>query len=180
MPIDAERVLSKLNISLRTPTPLSSRPSSRSSQFTPKTPRTVTQLFKQASLLKDLLDRRSQTPPSPIKTVIDQMIKGSYLSLHSAALLTQENANLRAANEKKRQKRQRSNRQIPCEEGLTVEEGQSLAEQLNQPVEANRVRSHEQGELPNQAIQPPTRAPPRCSGCREIGHKINVCKNRYI
>jgi hypothetical protein len=40
-PVDAERVLSKLNISLRTPTPLSSRPSSRSSQFTPKTPRTV-------------------------------------------------------------------------------------------------------------------------------------------
>ena len=31
VPVDAERVLSKLNISLRTPTPLSSRLSSRSS-----------------------------------------------------------------------------------------------------------------------------------------------------
>ncbi len=55
VPVDAERVLSKLNISLRTPTPASSRLSSRSSQFTPKTPRTVIQLQKQASMLKDLL-----------------------------------------------------------------------------------------------------------------------------
>lgn len=40
VPIDPERVLSKLNISLRTPTPPSSRPSSISSQFTPQTPKT--------------------------------------------------------------------------------------------------------------------------------------------
>lgn len=44
VPIDPERVLLKLNISLRTPTPPGSRPSSRSSQLTPKTPRTVVQL----------------------------------------------------------------------------------------------------------------------------------------
>jgi hypothetical protein len=176
VPVDAERVLSKLNISLRTPTPLGSRLSTSSSQFTPKTPRTVVQLYKQSSMLKGLLDRRSQTP-TPL---IDQIVKGCAMVMHSATLLSQENANLRAANEKKRQKRQRSTRQIPCEEGLTVEEGQKLAKQLNQPVEGDGVGSHGQGELPNQAIQPPTRAPPRCSGCREIGHRINVCKNRYI
>jgi hypothetical protein len=100
--------------------------------------------------------------------------------MHSAALLSQENADLRAANARKNQKRQRSNRHIPCEEGLSVEEGLQLVKQLNQPVEGRRVGSHGQGEFPNQAIQPPTRAPPRCSGCREIGHKINVCINRYI
>ncbi|CEJ62624.1 hypothetical protein PMG11_11119 [Penicillium brasilianum] len=45
VPLDAERVLNKLNISLRTPTPPSSRPSSRSSEFTPRTPRTAAQLL---------------------------------------------------------------------------------------------------------------------------------------
>ena len=45
-PINPERVLSKLNISLYTPTPSNSRPSSRSSVFTPKTPRTAIQLEK--------------------------------------------------------------------------------------------------------------------------------------
>jgi hypothetical protein len=174
VPVDAERVLSKLNISLRTPTPPGSRPSTSSSQFTPKTPRTIAQLYKQSSMLKDLIDRRSQTP-TPL---LSQLVKGCAVVMHSAALLSQENANLRAFNEKKRQKRQRSTRQMPCEEGLTVEEGQQLAEQLNQPVEGDGVGSHGQGELPNQAIQPRPRAPPRCSGCWQIGHQINRCDNR--
>ncbi|KAJ5655071.1 hypothetical protein N7490_002074 [Penicillium lividum] len=163
VPIDPERVLSKLNISLRTPTPPGSRPSSRSSQFTPKTPRTVIQLQKQASMLKDLLKQRSNSPPSPSKTLLDQIIKGHCLSLHSTALLAQENASLRAANEKKRQKRNRSNRQIPCDSGLTVEEGLQLATQLDLLDEAALVDLHTQGEPPIQPGQPAKRAPPRCS-----------------
>ena len=100
--------------------------------------------------------------------------------MYSAVLLTQDNTNLRAANEKIVKKRNRSHKQIPYEEGSTVEEGLQLVEQLNQPVEANRVVSHAQGELPSQANPPPARAPARCSGCREIGHRITSCKNRYI
>jgi hypothetical protein len=178
VPIDAERVLSKLNISLRTPTPPSSRPSSRSSQFTPKTPRTVAQLQKQASMLKDLLKQRSNSPPSPSKTMLDQIIKGHCIALHNTALLAQENANLRAANEKVVKKRTRSTKQIPCEEGLSAEEAQQLAQQPEQPVEENQVVSHEAGESANQADLTRKRAPPRCSGCGVIGHKINQCKNR--
>jgi hypothetical protein len=178
VPVDAERVLSKLNISLRTPTPPSSRPSSRSSQFTPKTPRTVVQLQKQASMLKDLLKQRSNSPPSPSKTMLDQIIKGHCIALHNTALLAQENANLRAANEKVVKKRTRSTKQIPCEEGLSAEEAQQLAQQPEQPVEENQVVSHEAGESANQADLTRKRAPPRCSGCGVIGHKINQCKNR--
>jgi hypothetical protein len=180
VPIDPERVLSKLNISLRTPTPPGSRPSSRSSQFTPKTPKTVIQLQKQASSLKALLKQRSNSPPTPSKLMLDQIIKGCAVTMHNAALLAQENANLRAANEKKRQKRNRSTRQIAHEGGLSVEEGLQLAQQQNQQVEGEGVVSHTQSISPNQPDQPTTRAPARCSGCREIGHRINSCKNRYI
>jgi hypothetical protein len=180
IPIDPERVLAKLNISLRTPSPPSSRPSSKSSEFTPETPKTVVQLQKQASLLKEMLKQRSKSPPSPLKTIVDQIIKGHSIALHNTALLVQENANLRAANEKKRQKRIRSNRQIAHEGGLTVEEGLQLVQQQNQPVEGDRLVSHRQGDLPNQPDQPAKRAPPTCSGCGQIGHKINVCKNRLI
>lgn len=38
-------------------------------------------------MLKDLLRRRSNSPPSPIKSLLDQIIKGTALSLHNAALL---------------------------------------------------------------------------------------------
>jgi hypothetical protein len=51
VPFDPGRVLSKLNISFRAPTLPSSRPSSRSSQLTPKTPKTVVKLEKQSSRL---------------------------------------------------------------------------------------------------------------------------------
>jgi hypothetical protein len=173
-------VLSRLNISLRTPSPPSSRPSSISSQFTPKTPRTVARLQKQARIIKDLIVRRSKSPPSTLILVVDQILRGHYLSLHNLALALQDNANPRAANEKIIKKRNRSARQIPYEAGLTVEEGLQLVEQLNQPVEADGVVSHAQGKLPSQANPPRTRAPPRCSGCRETGHGINTCKNRYI
>ncbi|KAJ5731126.1 uncharacterized protein N7483_005634 [Penicillium malachiteum] len=174
VPIDAEKVLSKLNISLRTPTPPGTQPGSRSSQFSPKTPRTVVQLQKQASMLKDLLRQRSNSPLSPSKLMLDQIIKGHCISLHNTALLAQENANLRAVNEKKRQKRSRSTRQVPCEQGLTVEEGLQLLTQLELPVEAPAVEPHTQVELPIQPNQPAPRAQPRCSGCREAGHRINV------
>ena len=81
VPVNTERVLSKLNISLQTPSPLSSRPSSRSSQFTPKTPRTAIQLEKQASMLKELLKQRSYSPPILSKRILDQIIKGHFKAL---------------------------------------------------------------------------------------------------
>ena len=112
--------------------------------------------------------------------MLDQIIKGHCIALHNTALLAQEVTNLRAANEKIVKKRSRSTKYIPYEQGLTVEEGQQLVTQLDLPAEAPTVDSYTQGELPIQADQPAKRAPPRCSGCREIGHRINSCKNRYI
>ena len=110
--------------------------------------------------------------------MLDQIIKGHCISLHHATLLAKENADLRAANEKKRQKRTRSTRQIAHEGGLSIEEGLQLAQQPIQPVEADEVVSHEQSDTPIQPIQPARRAPPTCSGCGITGHKINQCKNR--
>ncbi|KAK5807071.1 hypothetical protein VI817_001329 [Penicillium citrinum] len=142
VPVSAERVLSKLNISLRTPSPLLSRPSSKSSQFTPKTPRTVIQLEKQTSMLKELYKQLSKSPPTPSKTIINQIIKGCAMTMHSAALFAKENADLRAANEKKYQKRTRSTMRIAHEGGLSIEEGLQLVQQPIQPAEANEIVSH--------------------------------------
>jgi hypothetical protein len=100
--------------------------------------------------------------------------------MHNAALLAKENADLHAANEKKHQKRTRSTRQIAHKGGLSVGEGLQLAQQPIQPVEADGVVSHEEVDLPNQPIQPVRRAPPTCSGCGQIGHRINSCKNHII
>jgi hypothetical protein len=138
----------------------------------------VFQLENQVSMLEELYKQLSKSPPTPSKTMINQIIKGCAITMHSAALLAKENADLRAANEKKRQKRTRSTRQIAHEGGLSIEEGLQLAQQLIQPVAADEVVSHEQGDLPTQQDQPRRRALPKCSGCGEIGHRINHCNKR--
>lgn len=100
--------------------------------------------------------------------------------MHSAALLAQENANLRGANEKKRQKRTLSNPQLAHEGGLTVEEGLQLVQQLNQQFEHCQPLLLAHADQAIQLVQSTGRAPPRCSGCREVGHRINQCKDNYI
>lgn len=77
-------------------------------------------------------------------------------------------------------KRNRSTKRLPYTEGLTIKEALQLAIQLDLPEEDNKIESHAEVELSSQPTRPAARAPPRYSGYREIGHKINVCKNRYI
>ena len=52
VPYDPDRVISQLDIKLRTPTP----PGSSSSACSPKTPHTLKQLTRQGSLIKKLTD----------------------------------------------------------------------------------------------------------------------------
>lgn len=66
--------------------------------------------------------------------------------------MAEELTNVRMANEKSIKKRNRSTRQIPCEGGLTVEEALQPTEQVNQPVEEDRVDSHAEVELPSQPL----------------------------
>ena len=96
VPFDPQRVLSKLNIQLRTPTPSGSRPSSRS--FTTETPATVAELLQQASSIMAFLKRRSNSPPSSSQTALNQLIKGCQIAIQNGILLEQEDKELRAAN----------------------------------------------------------------------------------
>jgi TPP-dependent indolepyruvate ferredoxin oxidoreductase alpha subunit len=96
------------------------------------------------------------------------------MAMHSAAILAQENHELRAANEKQVQKRQKSKKQLPHAGSLTIEEGHQLlqaAQQADQAME-EAVRQ--------EASEAPRRAPPRCSECHEIGHQRNQCPQRPI
>jgi hypothetical protein len=171
MPYSPDRVISKLDIRLRTPTP----PSSRGSEWDPKTPSNYVQLQKQASSIKALLKQRSQSPPSPLNSAINQVLKACQITMQSAALLEKEVSELRAANETKKRKRTRSKRQIASEEGLSVLEASSLIAQPEQAIIAPILREAESAPAPS---QPRTRALPKCSICGIQGHKLTTCPNR--
>lgn len=171
VPYNPERVLTQLNIYLKTPTP----PGSQSTNSDPKTPHNLKQLAKKASTIKKLLKRRSNSPPTPTKSAMDQLIKGCQMAMNSATILAKENHDLQAANEKQQQKRKRSNKQIAYTGGLSIQEAQGLIQHENEAQEASTT-------LPvgaaSTASQCSIRAPPRCSDCHIIGHKRLQCPNR--
>ena len=72
VPYNPEEVLGCFTIQLKTPTP----PGSRSTNSDPKTPHNLKQLEKQATAVKKLLRQHPNSPPTPSKAALNQLIKG--------------------------------------------------------------------------------------------------------
>ena len=175
VPYDPDRVISKLDIRLCTPTPPVSQGSDSSHNFTPKTPSTEKQLHRQATSVKALYRTRSQSPPSPPDRALNQLVKGFQIALHKIIFSEKDNKELRAANEKQKQKRNRSKRQIPHEEGLTVLEARELIEA---PIEAPIAPDIPQEGHISLPLQQRTRPPRGCGICRVPGHRRETCPDR--
>ena len=97
--------------------------------------------------------------------------------MHNSILLAKENKELRAENEKKKQKRTRSRRQIPAEAGLSVQEASQLITERVEAIEAPSQGAGINGEL---ALQPRTRSLRACGICRLPGHRRETCPDRSI
>jgi hypothetical protein len=171
VPYNPDRVVSKLDIRIRTPTP----PSSRGSEWAPKTPSNYVQLQKQASSIKALLKQRSKSPPSPLNSAINQVLKACQITMQSTAFPEKEVSDLRAENEKKKQKKTRSTRQIAHECDISVQEVRELR---SEPIESQIARVAQVREQISGPLQPRTRALPKCGLCGIQGHKRNACPDR--
>jgi hypothetical protein len=171
VPFNPDRVLSKLDIQLKTPTP----PGSRSTNSAPKTPYTTRQLEKQASAARKLLRERAQSPLLLLDTRLDKLIKGHELALNELVLAREEIRKLRANNEWEGKKRKRSTRQLAITEGPAIQEGLGEFQRENEAYEAQDVLPIDSALS---AVRPRVRAPPRCSDCHNLGHKRLQCPNR--
>ena len=91
LPYDPQRVLSSLPVP-KTPSPPGT---ANGPQWTSETPHTTAQLEQQARLIRNLLQRQSQSPTSQ---AMNQLIKGCQLAMHLAVILAKENTELHAVN----------------------------------------------------------------------------------
>ena len=82
---------------------------------------------------------------------------------------------MRAAHEKEKQKRKRSNKQISIEQGVTKEEAKAL---VQGQVEASHAVTTTPAEPELPVSQAVVRRQYRCSGCNIMGHRINQCPSR--
>ncbi len=98
MPYDPERVLSKLDVKLHTPTPPTSPPDTpRPWVF--QTPHNPREADSQSTLIKTRIDKHQDSSLTSMLAAVDQLTKGTMPVMHQVALLRAENASLRKANE---------------------------------------------------------------------------------
>jgi hypothetical protein len=88
------------------------------------------------------------------------------MAMHSAVLLATENTKLQAANQRRKQKQQRRRRYIAQGGVLQAEQGQLLAQSLEDA---------EEEEAQREATQVRQRAPPTCTKCHTQGHNRRQC-----
>jgi hypothetical protein len=162
IPFNPDRVISALTIT-KTPSPPSTSHGQNSSPWTSETPRNLVQLEKQLQLVQDTLQRLSKSPTEPLSKVV----KGCQLAMSGAALLAQENRELRAANERLQRKRQVKRHFIQHGGVLQVEQAQDIVTMLDIPIQDEAVRQDPQGRQ---------RAPPTCSNCHIQGHRMTSCR----
>src|SRR5882757_6029730 len=168
VPFDPERVISALDLKLRTPTPQNSRPST-AQPWTSQTPSNLTQATSQSSFIKERVVRHQGSSPTSILDAIDQFSKGTSKVMHQLALLQDEVRDLRKANETLSKRRNRKKSRLQAGGSLNLQEAQALmdkrdiADQLKQEMRGGgRRRAREE-----------TRAR-RCGNCNATGHNART------
>jgi hypothetical protein len=176
---DPERVLAKLNTQLRTPTPPPRQPEPE--RWAPETPRNTVELELQSKVIKDYLQHRTKSPPSPTEATLDQLVKGCAMAMNSAILLGEENRQLRAVNAKQVKKRAKRRKYIATSGTLTIQEGLELSERALQPViEAIEPIIGVVGGVGADELVVRPRAPRTCSICRSQSHTACTCPAKEV
>ena len=168
VPYNPERVLSRLQFKLRTPTPPASETVIAARQ-TPKTPHTMAQITQEYTTIKESLKRRSKSPPSPTEQALKRIIKRCQMAMYNAALLANEIKDLRAMNARQKRKREAPHSFIASGGVLTAEEGQERVK---------RARIADEAVLNEVSRRASGRAPPKCSMCSSLEHNARVCSTR--
>ncbi|EED21956.1 transposon, putative [Talaromyces stipitatus ATCC 10500] len=153
VPFNPDRVLQYLNIQLKTPTPPPSRSSNTASSCL-QTPQNIRQFVRQSTTINKHINERTGNQNQEINQAVIRLSKAYEILANDTLLVRKENHDLRAANEKEKQKRQKSKKKISIEHGITSEEAQALVQgqvEASQAVTAAPVEP----ELPaSQAVVP--------------------------
>jgi hypothetical protein len=167
VPHNPDRVLEKLHVTLRTPTPPIQ--SQFSSPWKPETPHNIREVERQTRAIKAFIRRRTQSPPSPTDLALNQLVKGCQMAMHNAVLLSEENRQLRTENERQKKKRTKRRSYIATGGVLTIQEGLSRSQAIEEVIE----------EVIGQPSEVRRRAPNKCSMCKSLEHTARTCPTKF-
>jgi hypothetical protein len=169
VPFDPERVISTLNVKLRTPSP---QLPTNNEPWQSQTPKNLVEFESQSTLIREKFKKYQGSSPTSVYSALESYAKGGTQVAYELALLRKERAQLQealaAATERKSHKRKR----IQTEGSVTVEEAQRLTAlkefQARGDGKKGKKRVRAEGGEPTQR---------RCRTCGKIGHNARTCKN---
>jgi hypothetical protein len=165
VPFDPEKVIGRLDIQLRTPSPIVGQ----NEPWQPKTPQTVSELASQSTFIKSRLARHQDSSPTSINEALNQLTKGAEMMMHSAVILEKQVGALQKANLAASERRSRKRRRIQIGGTITAQNTASASNVVNNRQETGVLRQ----KGPEVVIT--RRQQPRCGRCRQTGHRIQTC-----
>jgi len=160
VPFSPERVISELDVVIRTPTPPAA---SQEAPWSSKTPLNVEEMRCQTTLVKGHIASLPDSSPTPINAALDQLVKGATQMMHTAALLRAEVKELQAANAMKKRRQKKVKKRLQESGVLTVQEGQDI---IQQSALEEQIRTE---------IRQSQGAQRRCGSCGNTGHNARTC-----
>jgi hypothetical protein len=169
VPFNPQRVLDTLIPIQRTPSP----PLSTASTWSGTTPLKQPQLRRMQRHLRGQQQRRGGLRLSPRDEAIRMSLKAAELAMHSSAILLEENVQLRKAMSSLQRHKRKKKKRLSQGGALTIEEGIEKTSQ----VDIEQQVAVDSGEVAPEAthLEPPKRAPRRCSRCESTLHDARKC-----
>jgi hypothetical protein len=168
-PYDPARVISKLDIQLRTPSPPANPPPTTPTWIS-ATPHNPYETTSQTELIKSRIAAHQNSSPTHILAAVDKLAKGATAVAHQLALLRGELATVRKANEALSRRKRAKRTRIRLGGSLTVQEANGILDQMDVDDQlVNEIRTGG-GRTKGASTKPRC-----CRGCKQPGHTIRKC-----
>jgi hypothetical protein len=170
VPLDPQKVISQLDIKLRTPTP-TTPPLALADSWVSKTPSNANETFMQSTLIKDRISRHQSSSPTSILGAIDQITKGTVTVMHKMVLMEARVRELETANAALSKRRRTKRSRIQTGGPLTMDAAtdiltnRDVQEQLAEETRAGSGRTR-------RAVA----GPRHCGTCGKTGHNARTCQ----
>jgi hypothetical protein len=169
-PFNPEVVISKLDVQLRTPTPVE-EVAQQAQAWTSRTPNTVLEAGSQSKYLSDRIRRHHSSSPESILEALQSLTKAVTRNIQKTALIEAENHELREANDMLSRRRRAKRSRLQNRGRMLLQEGQGLIDQMD--VDTQVVAESSRSGRGGRSVGPGVR---RCGVCSKTGHNARTCQ----
>jgi hypothetical protein len=169
-PFNPEAVISKLDVQLRTPSPVK-EVAQQAQAWTSMTPNTVLEAGSQSRYLSDRIRRHHSSSPESLLEALHSITKALTRKIQRTALVEAENRELREANNILSRRRRVKNPRLQNKGRLLIQEGQGSIDQMD--VDVQVVAESSRSGHTRRSVGPGVR---RCGVCGKTGRNARTCQ----